>query len=179
MGQQIRISRQQDGAALVISLILLMVLTLLAVSSMNSANMQEKMAGNLRDQNLAFQSAEAAVRDAEQLLRGLGSKATVEGWNGSGGLYGSPRPVDEADPLVDANWTDSRSAPVLDGAAEPPTYFIEYIQDVYPPDENVAIGGGYPENKGEATSIFRITARGFGGSEHAKVYIRSHFGRQF
>ena len=51
----------QKGAALVIGLVLLLVLTLLAVSSMNSASLEFIMAGNEQYRSNAFQAAEAGV----------------------------------------------------------------------------------------------------------------------
>lgn len=51
----------QHGMALAMSLIFLLILTLLAVVSMNTGTMQEKMAGNMRDLDISLQSAESAV----------------------------------------------------------------------------------------------------------------------
>ena len=51
----------QHGAALVIGLILLLVLTLLAISGMNSASVEFLMAGNEQYQQNAFQTAEAGI----------------------------------------------------------------------------------------------------------------------
>ena len=53
--------RQQQGAALVIGLILLMVLTLLAISGMNSASLEFIMAGNEQYRANAFSAAEAGI----------------------------------------------------------------------------------------------------------------------
>lgn len=51
-----------------ISLIILLLMTIIGVSAMQSTTLQEKMAGNLRDSNIAFQAAESALRDAENSL---------------------------------------------------------------------------------------------------------------
>ena len=53
--------RAQRGAALVIGLILLLVLTLLAVSGMNSASLEFVMAGNEQYRANAFSAAEAGI----------------------------------------------------------------------------------------------------------------------
>jgi type IV pilus assembly protein PilX len=53
--------RHQAGAALVIGLILLMVLTLLAVAGMNSASLEFVMAGNEQYRQNAFQAAETGI----------------------------------------------------------------------------------------------------------------------
>jgi type IV pilus assembly protein PilX len=55
----------QRGAVLIISLIFLLLLTLLATSSMQNATLQEKVAGSLTQRNASFQSAETALRIAE------------------------------------------------------------------------------------------------------------------
>ncbi len=59
---------RQRGAILVSALLMLLVLTVIGVSVMQITRMQERMAGNTRDLNLAFQGAEAALREAEQEL---------------------------------------------------------------------------------------------------------------
>ena len=61
------VARRQQGAALVIGLVLLLVLTLLAVSSMNSASLEFVMAGNEQYRANAFSAAEAGI---EQTLAG-------------------------------------------------------------------------------------------------------------
>ena len=61
-------ARDQRGAILVTSLLLLLTLTVIGVSVVQITRMQERMAGNTRDLNLAFEGAEAALRDAEQML---------------------------------------------------------------------------------------------------------------
>jgi hypothetical protein len=49
------------GIALVVALVLLILLTILGVASMNSVVMQERMAGNVNLQSLAFEAASAGV----------------------------------------------------------------------------------------------------------------------
>lgn len=60
---------QQRGAVLLVSLIMLLLLTILGAAAMRDTNLQERMAGNMRDHNLAFQAAEAALRFAEQEVK--------------------------------------------------------------------------------------------------------------
>ena len=57
--------RKQRGIALYVALILLLVLTLLGLVAVQVTTMQERMAGNYRTLNLAFQNAESRVRDSE------------------------------------------------------------------------------------------------------------------
>ncbi len=51
----------QKGAALLVSLVFLIVLTMLGITSMRGANMEEKMAANTMFQNMSFQASESAV----------------------------------------------------------------------------------------------------------------------
>jgi type IV pilus assembly protein PilX len=60
--------RQQRGAALIVSMLMLLVMTLIGITGMQTSILEEKMAGNYRDSALAFQAAETALRDAEEFL---------------------------------------------------------------------------------------------------------------
>lgn len=55
---------RQRGAALVVGLILLLVLTLLAITGMNTATTELVMAGNEQFRHNAFNSAEAGLEEA-------------------------------------------------------------------------------------------------------------------
>lgn len=61
--------RHQRGVVLLVSLIFLLLLTLLGVSSMQNATLQEKMAGSVTNRNVTFQGAEAALRLGEAWVR--------------------------------------------------------------------------------------------------------------
>ncbi len=62
------IAKYQSGVVLIISLIMLLALTLIGVTSSSVTSLEEKMAANTKDINLAFQAAEAALRFAENDL---------------------------------------------------------------------------------------------------------------
>jgi type IV pilus assembly protein PilX len=73
--------RTESGAALVIGLILLLVLTLLAVSGMSAASLEFIMAGNEQYRANAFQAAEAGIE--QSVVLGVLNPATaVENLNG-------------------------------------------------------------------------------------------------
>ena len=65
MNKPIRPKKEQAGVVLVICLMMLLLLTLMGVSGMGSTALEEKMANNMRDRNVAFQAAEATLRHAE------------------------------------------------------------------------------------------------------------------
>lgn len=74
---KIHLHRQQRGVTLIVGLIFLVALTLLGVMAMKSAVLQERMAGGSRDHSLAFQAAEAALRDAKRDILGLRANGTA------------------------------------------------------------------------------------------------------
>jgi type IV pilus assembly protein PilX len=55
---------RQSGAALVVGLLLLLVLTILAISGMTTATLELQMAGNEQYQERAFQFAESGIEQA-------------------------------------------------------------------------------------------------------------------
>lgn len=57
---------RQGGTALVVSLIILAVVTLLGVSSMSSSNTELKLVSTQRDRSVAFEAAEAALAMLER-----------------------------------------------------------------------------------------------------------------
>ncbi|RRW62723.1 pilus assembly protein PilX [Pseudomonas fluorescens] len=59
----------QRGMVLLVSLVFLLLLTLIGLSSMQSANLQEKMAGSVSLRNQSFQAAEAALRVGESAVQ--------------------------------------------------------------------------------------------------------------
>ena len=62
------INRQhkQNGATLLFALVLLLLMTVLGLSSIRGVSLQERMASNLNERDLAFQAAEAALLAAEK-----------------------------------------------------------------------------------------------------------------
>jgi type IV pilus assembly protein PilX len=62
---------RQQGAVLAVSLILLLIMTMLAISGGQAVRLQERMASNLRDVDLALQGAEAGLRDAERQIESM------------------------------------------------------------------------------------------------------------
>lgn len=168
----------QRGVVMVVSLIMLLVVTLLAVSSMQGTVLEEKMAGNAKDRNLAFQTTESAVREAENYLDGLVSLGT---FNGTAGLYG----LTDGEPYYasTATWSDATQHTVASadyGSYEAPRYFIKQFT-VVKGTEGAMNMSGYGDNKGTGdVTIFKITARGTGGNaDSAEVMLRSHYGRIF
>ena len=60
---------RQRGISLVIVMIFLVILSLLGISAMQTSTLSSRIARNEADRNLAFQAAEAALRDGELDVR--------------------------------------------------------------------------------------------------------------
>ena len=94
-----RTAQRQQGAALFVSLMFLIILTLIGLSAANVGIMQERMAGNVRETNEAFQNAEATLREVETAVR-----ESVQGTGGA--MLGV---VPQWSELTAANAIDHRS----------------------------------------------------------------------
>lgn len=70
---------RQQGAALYVALIMLILLALIGVVGMQVAGLQERMAANYLNTNLAFQAAEAGVRERECYVEGVVNRTGVCG----------------------------------------------------------------------------------------------------
>jgi type IV pilus assembly protein PilX len=84
-----KIVNRQKGAALLLSLVILLVLTLLAVSGMQGSIMQERMSTAQRDGMFALEIAETAMREAEATLDGL---TDLSGFGAKTGFYDGTNP---------------------------------------------------------------------------------------
>ncbi len=171
--------KRQSGVVLIISLIMLLLLSLIGVTGMQVTSFEEKMAGNSRNQNLAFQAAEAGLRGAENYLD---SMVLPSGFDGTEiGLLSEVTPDPSYNSL--ATWSASNSAEYSSGLAiinSEPRYIIKYVRDVIT-DKNTGLNlGGYGEKlSGSQITVFRVTSRGTGGTDNARVILQSHYGKRF
>ncbi len=81
--------RRQRGFVLLMGMMLLLVLSMIAVTGMQGTTLQERMAGNVRETNLAFQRAEDIVRQVEEEVRiaaetGVAATVNIETWRDVG-----------------------------------------------------------------------------------------------
>ncbi len=118
-----RLPQAQTGAALVVGLVLLLVLTLLAVSTMRTAALELLMAGNTQYRENAFRLAEAALADAEGQASGLVIPAT--GWTAD---LGAVR-IDELDGEYQATITFLDEGEVYSGYSSSEFQFFHYQID--------------------------------------------------
>lgn len=173
---------RQRGVALVMALVFLSLLTILGVTAMSTSSLEEKMAANTRDRNLGFQAAETALWAAETYVAGLASDAAP--WADS--TKGRYDPSATSNPNWDSvNWSSSS---VVSYPCTP--------DDATPNVSSSCLSGGRSlltkvatqpkyivERMGPTSAaniiMYRITARGTGGTDAARVMLQSTFERTY
>jgi len=165
----------QTGAVLIVSLIMLLLLTLIGVTSMQTTSLEEKMAGNMRDRDLAFQAAESALTLAEATLNPL-PPAVLPTFvvAGTGGFYTADTTVDlsEAEILTDDFWTGNVATSTVTGLGNgiaTPKYIIQIMQP--------GLGLATCLDGSSGCTNYRITTRATGGSTNAVVILESIYKR--
>jgi type IV pilus assembly protein PilX len=174
--------KNQRGVALFISLVLLLVLTIIGVSAVQTTSMEERMARNTHDSVLAFEAAEVALRTGETFLRNNVNTTALFPPGGNNGLWKASN-YGQAERWEQANiWTGTNSVVVpantIAGVAEQPRYIIEFVATVQRA-ENPYLLGTAKDTGDDQIQIFRITARGIGGTTNARVLLQSTFGLIF
>jgi type IV pilus assembly protein PilX len=175
------IKRHQNGATLVVAMLMLLVLTVLGIASMQVSRLEERMAGNSRDVNLAFQGAEAGLRDAEERVRAW-NEFTVPA-----SCIAAPcsvwqrnfLPPDLRDQTL-AWWNTNATEYGVAGAQEvteitrDPLVVVEDLDFVA---DSAALTPGYSHQTGR--SFYRVTADSAGASNTAEVVLESTFVQRY
>jgi type IV pilus assembly protein PilX len=166
----------ERGAVLVTSMLLLLVLTIIGVTVMQMSRMQERMAGNSRDVNLAFQAAEGALRNGESFIDAQDvrpiacSTSPCEVWLEEA-ASGSIANADET-------WWDTNGQgfglEAMEGLSEEPVTAIEELGFVRT-DGGLVMGQDPPDGR----DFYQVTARSTGGSGLAEVVLQSTYTRKF
>jgi type IV pilus assembly protein PilX len=156
---------RERGVVMYVCLILLMVLSLIAISSANNSVVEERMVGNMRNDQLARLAAESALSEAKQRVLASSAQFGADQVCAHLTCFSRPEGLSSAElmrtPAAQASATrfrvDMKNLSVDEGNARlaaSPVYLIEDI-------------GAAPPTKAtpSASSVhrFRITARGFGG----------------
>jgi type IV pilus assembly protein PilX len=161
-------ARHQHGVALVVALLLLIVITLVGLAAVRGTIMQQRMASNQFDRQIAFQSAEAAMRAAQALV--ASNPSDIARNCQDGGVYCQGNPFD------DPNLDQSKIITVPSGTAagqfaagslavSQPQYVIENMGNWYDPSTSTGYGQSanshnYGSQGTSTTSVYyRVTAR--------------------
>lgn len=160
---------RQRGSALIVALVFLLAMTLIGVTAVQGTAQQESMAGNAREKNLAFQAAEAGLREGERWLAARANSIPPFPADMAQCLFGSPSnnlPVPTTDWgtfWMDYNWDSCQTyiTGTLDQVINQPQFAVEDLGTVTGSDSSRA---------GQALSeyfVFRITSRAVGGNTNA------------
>lgn len=158
----------QHGVALVVALVLLMVITLVGLAAVRGTIMQQKMAANQFDRQIAFQGAEAAMRAAADMVAANPSFVARN--------CQSPSVVCPANPFNDVNLGASNIHSVATGtstgqftasttAASQPQFVIENMGNWHDPSSstgfNQTANSAQRGAQGTSTTaiFYRVTAR--------------------
>ncbi len=174
----------QAGVVLFMSLVMLLLLTILGMSSVQTTSLQERMSRNARDTNLAFQAAEAALRDGEDELETLISLSNFT--IGATGYYYEKDPGDGAN-WFDVDWSPTTNgctgcitaSAVIPGVATQPKYIVEHIKEVVSDDDSLNLDNIGQDTGSGKTQIFRVTSQGVGGTDSARVMLQATYGKRF
>jgi len=170
---------KQSGAALVVSLLILMVMTLLGVSSMQTTTMEEKMASNTREHQQAFEAAEAALRAAEIFIKDSVTVTAAFDTTGSDGLYDNSAQERWRSLSWDATDSGYNSAytSTYSGSVPPARYIIEHYGSAATDVDKYNMGNYGSGAGGGDIELFRITVRGTGANNQSPVFLQTYYGK--
>lgn len=188
MKPQLSFPKKQFGAALIVSLVVLIVMTIIGVTAIRTSSLEEKMAANTRDREIAFQATELALRSGEAWIASQIDEITPSD-TGAGNIW-IPDSMDPNDANatnwweeVNVAWWNANGIQVdadivfgTDGddiTITKPRYVIEYQQFV---TDDLSVGTGSTLS---GRHFYRITARGTGGSEQSRILLQSTSSRRY
>ena len=174
MNNHFKLHNKQSGAVLFVSLIILLIMTLLGISGMQTTVLEERMAGNFKDRSMSLQAGESALRAAEEYLR---TTAILPPF--TGGSLGHYQPTGSGPARWDesvTNWSDTANdviayTGILTDITTPPAYIIEEMPAV--PESGSSLEAGVAVD----TRYYRITTRALGGTDTAVVMLQSTYKR--
>jgi type IV pilus assembly protein PilX len=185
----------QRGATLIVSLVLLLIVTLIGISGMETAVVEEKMSGSYRDHKIGFESAEQALLEGEHFVAttaftftdytstcdsGLCFKGT---WNSTDPNAACTLNGYGTDVWIKTDsiniWASNNTRVIgakLDGVGLAPEYIVEFLCHApiiaNPPMPPYVADSGWESHYG---LLFRITAVGTGGTNNARVMLQSTY----
>ncbi len=164
---------RQHGVVLFVVLIMLLLLTIIGVTAVNNVTMEERMAGNLRDGDLAFQAAEAALRNGENWLSPLSTLPAACTTAPCTTVWDESILINLAD--QDTAWWTTNGRPGAGDIANlyaNPVFIVEELAIV--PD-SLRIGSG---NK-TYSDYYKVTAHATGGSQSAISVLQTTFVKRY
>ena len=171
--------KNQKGIALVVSLVILLILTVIGLSSLETSVNEHRVARNLQAITEAFQAAEVALSEGgEQFLQNLANEIPLPTLDGRNGIWELNAIDSNAEDQRgwwmerDGVWWQANGSALNDFSTEVPVpnYVIEHRQFV-----RDTLSVGHQVQSG--VQIHRITARGQ-GRERAEAIVQSTFAQR-
>lgn len=163
------------GAALIVSLLLLLVMTILGIAAMNSSIMQGFMSSSYQQQTATLTGAENILLEAEREVEAIVTRAPGEPLPENyyidlfdiGALEFNPRGAE-------AVWSIGRLAnpQEIGNLLIPGRFVIEYLGEFEVPGESIAEGGGLEDSR---IHIFRVSVRGQETRREGLRVVQSHY----
>ena len=185
----------ENGAALFVSLVFLLIMTIAGLAGMQNTSLQEKMAGHLRDSDLAFQAAESALKAGEAILKGT-NIPTFTCSSATDGLYVNAYPGTTSDcptylgwpsnnqsknpypPENESFWVNNTDVVKLSSSqfknlADQPKYVIETLSSGVSVNQSPGktLEAGIPILP--SSKYYRVTAHGTGLTINSVVVLQS------
>ncbi len=170
------IKQKQQGVVLVISLIMLLVMTLIGITGMNTTILEEKMAGNFRDKGIAFQAAESALKTAELILSPTGEttaclKTTLLTGAAVANCTISPAGLHTSAPAwEDLDWS-AAAADIATDAILSGNYIIVELATINESDGSLETGTA------SEYTYYRITSQAKGGTNTSIAMLQTIYKR--
>lgn len=173
------IASRQRGAVLIVSMLLLLVLTILAIGASQTTRLQERMAGNTRDIDMAFQASEAGLREAEKYIASTPTLPTcLDPTSASCHVLEQGHFAATDLGRMNKDWWQDNGKPFgtlslqeVTGVVEEPRYVIEEFQTV---TFSLTVGHGAPPGK----TYYKSTAWSPGATETSHAVVESVFARE-
>jgi type IV pilus assembly protein PilX len=159
---------QSRGAALMTSLMILIVLTLLVLAATRGSVLMERLVGNSRQLDQAFQTTEAALREGEAMLAQpvLPDVLKTPGW-----YHYAAKPA--PDWTMPTSWDDGSNGKIdFEIGSARAQIAIEELPVV--PDPG---GGLNPTEQPQEGTVYRVSARGYGERGDTFVILQSTYRR--
>jgi type IV pilus assembly protein PilX len=173
--KKVSFASHQKGVVLIVGLLVVLLAGILSLAAIRGSGMQEAMAGNMRNHNVAFQSAESALRDGENFVL---NTTPLPAFNGASGRYQELPPANSVLLFTAANWVDPARvvSPALNlsAVAAQPTYVIEALNSDTPKAKAMTGSGTDANSPDLGADYYRVTARGVGLTNDSVVILQSN-----
>lgn len=152
---------------------MLLLLTLIGITGSQVTGLEERMAGNMRDQSIAFQAAESALRVGEAAT----ANPLVFSCAGTGGYYDSTTAAACSIPSWQTiDWTDTSKTVAYSEGGVRYAYYIEQLDSIVGANDTLEAGAS-TDSSSTTTFWYRITARGTGTTDNAAIWLQSTYTR--